>query len=233
MVKFKNNVLEFEPNKITDPSLWKYSDEYSVMATLMYFYPEKYWDLNHSDKPDLQYEDQIGIEVTQCLEDSYNKSIGEWTNYRLGKEGKSYSRCEKVISEQGGQLFEYGITHRVSDENTQMQPIRDRMDKKFLKLKDYRNKFLECSLAIILEEPVPSIPAKAIDYFCTKQKEYDYQFDNLIIITNRELIIFDYKSHLISKKVYTKEEARCFNYIGVMVVNELVSEPKDCMTRDF
>ena len=168
MVKFKNNVLEFEPDKITDPSLWKYSDEYKVMATLMYYYPNKYWNLVHSDKPDLQYTDLIGIEVTQCLEDSYNKSIGEWTNYRLGKNGKTYERCNKIISEQGGQLFEYGIIHRVSDERTQMEPIINRLDNKFKKLKEYRSLFKECSLAIILEEPVPSVPFKAINYFCKK-----------------------------------------------------------------
>lgn len=232
MVKFKNNVLEFKPDKITDPSLWKYSDEYNVMATLMYYYPNKYWNLVHSDKPDLQYTDLIGIEVTQCLEDSYNKSIGEWTNYRLGKNGKTYERCNKIISEQGGQLFEFGITHRVSDESTQMKPIINRLDNKFKKLKEYRSLFKECSLAIILEEPVPSVPSKAINYFCKKQEDSELKFDNLIIVTNQELIIFDYRTKMISKKIYSKEEKRCFDYIGVMVVNELVTEPKDCMTLE-
>ena len=37
---------------------------------------------------------------------------------------------------------------------------------------------------------------------------------------------------MISKKIYSKEEKRYFDYIGVMVVNELVTEPKDCMTLE-
>ena len=232
MVKFKNNVLKFESNKITDPSLWKYSDEYKVMATLMYYYPNKYWELLHADKPDLQLEKEIGIEVTQCLEDSYNKSIGEWTNYRLGKNGKTYERCEKIISQQGGHLFEFGITHRVSDEHTQMEPIKERMDKKYKKLKEYRSLFKECSLAIVLEEPVPPVLEKAIEYFCKKQEESEVKFDSLIIVTNREIVIYDYMTKTFSNRVYSNEERRCFDCIGVMVVNGIVSGPKDCMERE-
>ena len=49
-MNFSNKVKEFEPYFITDTSLWKYCDEYYVMAALMYFYPNKYFHLTHSDR---------------------------------------------------------------------------------------------------------------------------------------------------------------------------------------
>lgn len=232
MLDFSDAVKKFDPDFITDPSLWKYCDEYFVMAALIHYYPEKYKNLVHSDKPDIIIPRTIGIEVTKCLEDSYNKSIGEWTNYRMGKNGKSYDRCKSIIAEQGGKMDEFGIVHRMSDENTQFAPIAKAIDNKLSKLKTYRLSFKECCLAIILEEPIDSVPKKAVDYFEKKQSSADEKFDILIIISNRELMIYDYKTKLLSKRGISREEKRALDNIGIMIVNGLIPSIKDCFVSN-
>ena len=72
MLEFADCVKEFKPDHITDPEMQKYCFEYYVMAVLIYFYPDKYFNLAHSDKPDLILNDLIGIEVTNCFESNCN-----------------------------------------------------------------------------------------------------------------------------------------------------------------
>ena len=153
MVRFTKNVLDYKTGKIKDSCKWKYCDEYKVMAALMYFYPEKYWDLEHSDKPDLRLGNFIGIEVTRCNGEIPNKIIGLSTSYRLGKNGTTFEDTCKKIAKLGGELNEFSLFFPVIDEESQFIPIKKGIDNKFIKLKDYRFLFEECSLAILIDEP--------------------------------------------------------------------------------
>lgn len=225
---FSSIVKDFEPTEITDPSLWKYWDEYSVMLALMYYFPDQYSDLMHSDKPDLQIPDLIGIEVTQCLDEDYNASIGVWTAYNMGKNGQTLEKVKNKVSEHGGKLNDFFLLHKPATEETQMVPIRKGIDKKLSKLSEYRNLFKECCLAIILEEPIRTVPKLALDYFLKKQKESRYKFDKLIILTNRILIIYDYATNFVSRKDISNEDRRNIDYAAVMLVNGFLDDVKDC-----
>lgn len=227
MIDFIDEVKNFYPKEITDQSLWKYCEEFMVMATLIYLFPEKYFKLNHSDQPDLQLESEIGIEVTQCLEQKINKSIGVWTSYRANNK-VSFDKCEEKIKEQGGTLTSFGIIHAVSTEETQMVPIKAGIDKKTELLKKYRDKFKECSLAIILEEPIRTIPQKAIDYFKYVQSKYNEKFDSLIIIANRFVISYDLKLDHQIKIEYTRQEKNWFQNAGVLMVHKKFNKIQDC-----
>ena len=225
---FSSKVKDFEPTKITDPSLWKYCDEYSVMLALMYCFPDQYSDLMHSDKPDLQIPNLVGIEVTQCLDEDYNASIGELIAYNMGKNGKSLKKVKDKISEHGGELNDFCLIHKTATEETQMVPIRKGIDKKLSKLSEYRHQFKECCLAIILEEPIRTVPKLALDYFLKKQKESRYKFDKFIILTNRTLIIYNCATNFVSRKDITKEDKRNIDYAAVMLGNGFLDNVKDC-----
>lgn len=228
MLEFADCVKEFKPNHITDPEMQKYCSEYYVMAALMYFYPDKYFNLAHSDKPDLILNDLIGIEVTTCFEEKFNKIIGIWNNYRLDKNGMTFEKCQKKIAEQGGAMDEFGVDHNMSDESTQFVPIVKAIDSKLAKLPEYRTKYKECSLAIILSEPVDTIPKKTIEYFKEKQKNLDDKFDSIIIIANHFLIIYNYKNDTFTHRIITIEESRYLDNIGTMVANKNVPSIKKC-----
>lgn len=227
-VDFSEKVNSFQPDNITEPSLWKYCDEYLVMSTLIYFFYEKYSELRHADIPDLQLSNEIGIEVTNGLEDSRNKSIGEWTNCRMEKKGKTIEKCKKIIEKQGGKLFNFGIFFKTSDENSQMLYIKKRIDSKLKKLPSYRDNFNECYLAIVLEEPFQNIYQKAIDYFIEKQAKSECQFDKLIILSNSCLFIYDYHTKLKNKKNISKYEKEKLDLIGVMIVNGYEKDVLNC-----
>ena len=162
------------------------------------------------------------------MEESYNQSIGEWTNYRLGKNGKTYEKCEEKISSLGGKLFKDGIAHKSSDEQSELEPIVKAINNKIGKLHFYREKFKECSLAIILEHPIFSVYKKAIDYFDLVQSKSNVKFDSLIIVSCKKIFIYDYKSKIIFEQSITKEEYRCLSNIGVMIVNKLIPSINDC-----
>ena len=229
MIDFSDYIKTFEPTFITEPSLWKICDEYRVMAALMYFFPDEFFELKHSDKPDLQLSNVYGIEVTKCTEDSYNRSIGEWTNYRMGKNGSSFEKCKKVIDEEGGQLWGDGmITHAVSDQYTQMKAIRAGINKKILKLKTYKEKFEKCALAIILEEPVPPVINLTIEFFNKIQEGHELKFDELLIVMNYSLIRYNAIKNEITEKVFSRSESRCLSNIDVIMGNGLLKDIKEC-----
>jgi len=225
---FSKVVKTFEPSFITNPELWKISEEYTIMAALMFYYPDEFKDLEHSDSPDLHIGNSLGIEVTKCLEKGYNISIGNWTNFRMGKKGKTFEKCKKIISNQGGELTDFGIIHKVSDERTQMVPIRECINNKISKIKEYNKKYKKCYLAIMLEEPVPTVPQLAIDYFVTAQNENINQYQKLIIFCNRMIMIYDYETNTVDKKEISSDNGRYLSYIGVLIVNKLVNSIYDC-----
>jgi len=221
-MKFNKELLYFD-GKITHSSLLKYCDEYFVMSALMYFWPERYFKLQHSDKPDLQIKNEIGIEVTRGTDPKQSKAINEWCNCRAGVNGKSYKKCKEIVEkEYGGKLTDIGIEHPSKDNEEQFSPIKCVINKKFLKLKNYRNNFKECELAVILEEPLPDILEETVAYFRYKQKNDVIKFDNLIIVCNR-FIINNGKIFKVSE-----EENTYFQLIGIKLAKGEVTDIKEC-----
>lgn len=231
-LRFSNIILSFQSIGITDTSLWKYCYEYFVMAALIYFFPERYYNLMHFDKPDLIIGSEIGIEVTQCLNNSYNKSIGEWTNYRMGKPGKTKERCSRIIEKEGGELTDFGLMHRLQDKESQLIPVKNGIDSKMSKLPSYIDRFKECELAIILEEPLPEVIDLAIEFFTEKQNEKEPKFDRLIVLSNTSLVIFDYEYKETNIFTITKEENILLQNASIMIVNKKIKDIKECFVID-
>lgn len=60
-------------------------DEYLAKTILERCFPEKFFDLQISDKPDLRYGTQIGIEVTNCMPTRVAEAFNLW--HRVAKQG--------------------------------------------------------------------------------------------------------------------------------------------------
>lgn len=61
-------------------------NEYFAKIVLERCFPEKFSDLQISDKPDLRYKTQIGIEVTNCMPTRVAEAFKLW--YRVAEQGQ-------------------------------------------------------------------------------------------------------------------------------------------------
>ena len=220
----KNTYIDF----IKYTSKRKYCDEIAVMALLIHFFPDKFYNLKHSDKPDLQIENLIRIEVTSGLHKSYNSSIGEFTNYRLGKNGKAEAKLKKKIEQNGGEYIDNCIFHKSLSVEDQLIPIRNCINNKLKKLSSYRDKYEECILTIILEVPLPGVISEAISYFANQQDNALIKFDSIILITNSYLYFYNYKTRIFNFQFVEKKEKKLCDVIGVLAANEKIKSVKEC-----
>lgn len=225
---FKKIVENFEPQEITKMSLWKYSDECDALAALKFYFPDKYKNLIHSDSPDLQDGNKIGIEVTQANGETYNKTIGEWTDYRTKGNVESLNKVREIVEQKGGYVFEDGaIFHGARGIEDDFADAKNVIDKKIKKLSKYRNKFSECDLLILMESPLDGLFKLATNYLLDKQNNCVYKYDKLLILTCSELYSYDFKTK--KEETITIEPAAksCIFMVGVMVVNGFLKDVDD------
>lgn len=83
------------------PSILKHSQEYRVLATLRYVYPEKFDAMTTSEAPDLQDStNSTGIEVTAAVKEDDMKVSRAFSELNQGKP-KDIAKRKKIIESSG------------------------------------------------------------------------------------------------------------------------------------
>lgn len=180
-------------------------DEYLAKTILERCFPEKFFDLQISDKPDLRYGTQIGIEVTNCMPTRVAEAFKLWN--RVAEQGQ---QTPPRIFERLEQLDEVQL---VDDELIWMQGMYsqdelidfyDAVEKKVERLNstkanyepmDTYELFLN-SFIIIPRWKIEEVLVRLRD-INSKPKKYRY----IYLITNeKKLLIFDMINHTLAVK---------------------------------
>ena len=155
--------------------------EFVSLEVLKYMYPDKYYNLQLVDKPDLQDKDNlIGVEVVEAVSNRIAQIDGEFYNYRFGKQLQyEKEKCIEKLKKNGALLDEYGITYPVQNSIDELEILKHAVVKKLEKFDNYdpkghsysttllnRKKGTACPICAM--ERHTSFPEKAIFYYIKK-----------------------------------------------------------------
>lgn len=204
-----------------EPSILKHSQEYRVLATLRYVYPEKFDAMITGETPDLQDStNSTGIEVTVAVKEDDMKVSRTFSEMNQGKD-KDIEKHENII-ESSGYSFIYlkGEKIAISTFGTaigEKYSFQHSVLRKTKKLHQYRTNFKRIGLAILLPE-IPTTYAE--DHFSKwvfeLLRDTENQFDFCYVISHRFCVYCDVQTGIFEKKELAQEESRLLSTIGRM-----------------
>lgn len=198
--------------KFTTPikaELQKHQQEYRVLATLRYLFPNRFEKMITGESPDLHdSENNIGIEVTSAVNWKDMRASREFANFKY--RNKNIEKYKQAIASSG-----YSFTH-IQDSivgistfgTTDGEKIffQESIQRKLNKLQKYKVKFNKIGLAVILPE-IPTLNAE--EHFCEwiaeEFERSDALFDFVYVISHRFCIYYDVHNKL-SRKLELKSE---------------------------
>ncbi len=96
-------------------NLLKHSQEYRVLATLRYLFPQKYKNMNTGESPDLQdLESGIGIEVTAAVREDDMKATCAFSKLHRASSNRETEKYKRIIRSCTNSLksFKQGVKGR-------------------------------------------------------------------------------------------------------------------------
>lgn len=204
-----------------EPSILKHSQEYRVLATLRYVYPEKFDAMITGETPDLQ--DSIsstGIEVTAAVKADDMKVSRTFSELNQGKP-KDIEKRKNIIKSSGYSFVPLkGENVVISTSGTadgEKSFFQESILRKAKKIQQYRTNFKRIGLAILLPE-IPTTYAE--DHFSKWIFELlidaENQFDFCYVISHRFCLYCDVQTGTSEKKELAQEESRLLSTIGRM-----------------
>lgn len=210
--------MKIDTNKIknkrfTTPiesELQKHSQEYRVLATLRYLYPNRFENMITSESPDLQdKENGIGIEVTAAVDWRDMRASREFAN--LQQKDVNTEKHEKAIVSSGYSIFSLKenwvaiCTSGTSDGEKFF--FQESIRKKIKYLQRYKTEFKKIGLAVILPE-IPTSDAEA--HFCEWIAEVfgksSTVFDFVYVLSHRFCIFYDVQEDVVEKRTINETE---------------------------
>lgn len=202
--------------------LLKHSQEYRVLATLRYLFPEKYNKMTCGESPDLQDSEKgIGIEVTVAAREDDMKATSDFSKLHQMSSNRDIEKYKSKIESSGhtlipicGKKFAMCATGTSHGEKHFFQ---NSIRKKKTKLQRYRNNFGLLGLAIVLPE-IPTSEAEScfVDWICEVFQEDDILFDFVYVLSHRFCIFYDLQANRSSKWTFSSEENRLLCAIARM-----------------
>ena len=174
--------------------------EYFAYLVLKRCYSEHYDDLLLDDAPDLQMPDKsVGIEVTVAVSKQTAQIDGEFTNYRVGKQGaEAKERCKQIIEHNGGKIDPLGLTYPVQTLKGEQAIFRAAIQNKMKKLASYRRKgFAQVGLFMLYEEmPLPpgNVQRDWLQMFDDAQEGYGDKYDFLYFCYPDALLTYHFST---------------------------------------
>ncbi len=200
-------------------------DEYFAKVVLEKCFPEKFFDLQILDKPDLRCGNEIGIEVTNSMPTRVAEAFNLW--HRVAKQGE---QTPPRILERLQQLDEVQL---VDDEliwmqgmysQEELEDFHDAVEKKVEKLNSEKANYAIMETYELFINSFIMIPAWLINVAIKRLQNINSKpkkFDNIYLITNeKKLLIFDISNNTLKVKyLYSyldrmAEEAKVI-YLGV------------------
>ena len=206
----------------------KRAQEYRVLATLRYLFPEEFIKMITDEAPDLQdCENGRGIEVTSAVKESDMKVSRAFSELYQGIQENIEHNKEIIVS--NGYSF-INITNdkvalsSMGTADGEKCFFQQSIQRKIKKLPRYREKFKEIGLAIIL----PEIPTSyAEEHFCEWISEIlgnaTEKFDFVYVISHRFCIYYNVQDCLSMKYKITSEESRLITTLARMTAEKELS----------
>lgn len=202
--------------------LLKHSQEYRVLATLRYLFPQKYNEMALGESPDLQdCGNGIGIEVTVAIRENDMKATSAFSKLHQASSNRDIEKYKRIIKSSdhtlvsicGGKFAMCATGTSDGEKNFFQNSIR----KKKTKLQQYRNNFRLMGLAIILPD-IPTSEAENcfVDWSREVFQEDANSFDFVYILSHRFCISYDVQANHSSKQMFTNEESRLLCTIARM-----------------
>lgn len=214
--------------------LLKHSQEHWILATLRYFFPQKYNTISIGESPDLQdHENGIGIEVTAAVREDDMKATRAFSKLHQASSNKDVEKFKRIIELSAhtldsmcGEIPALCTTGTSDGEKHTLQNI---IRKKKTKLQQYRENFKVLGLAIVLPE-IPTLDSEnhLVDWIREVFQEDDYRFDFVYVISHRFCIYYDLQTDCSCKKAISREEDRLLRTIARMTAEgELSLEDRE------
>ena len=193
-------VKKYHNTHSKDSNIIKYACEYRVLATLRYFYPKEYENMEHSDSPDLQDKsNKMGIEVINAIssKDAEATSLFSKMKNSAPKQNQKLKnvikKCDYTFSLIEDDKYSIGKTGTGDGEKIVFQ---ESIRKKLNKLHLYKTKFAKVGLAILLPEPPTSFAEEhCIEWILEAIEDSKNTFDIFYVISHRFCITFDFQNN--------------------------------------
>ena len=168
--------------------------EFVSLEVLKYMYPDKYYNLQLVDKPDLQDKDNlIGVEVIEAVSNRIAQIDGEFYNYRFGKQLQyEKEKCIEKLKKNGALLDEYGITYPVQNSIDELEILKHAVVKKLEKFDNYDpNYYKSLDLFVMYTAYLMPHSDKQLDKFFEHiAQENSRRFDTIFIFSGGVLITY-------------------------------------------
>lgn len=203
------------------PSLLKYSQEYRVLATLRYLFPEKFEAMIRGETPDLQDSiNRIGIEVTVAVKEDDMKASRAFYELNQG-EAKEIEKNEKIIKECGYSFTtiknERDLIYTFGTADGEKYYFQESIRRKTKKLQQYRTNFKRIGLAILLTEIPTAYAENHLSEWISQAFDMsENMFDFVYVISHRFCLYYDTKEKITRKHLLNKDENSRLATIGRM-----------------
>ena len=194
------------------PELLKYSQEYRVLATLRYLFPQEFDNLVTRDAPDLQDKEKgIGIEVTMAANSKDTQAARLFSELSLAQPIKAPSLLIKEIESLGYTVQDcHGVRRLVksgSISSNDETVFKESIKKKSRKMQKYKSAFPRVGLAILLTEiPARETENNLIQWIEQVDGEIKPTFDFFFVISERFCLYYEPETNISKKRSITREE---------------------------
>ena len=216
---FAEEVNPWEKRPAIKPKIQKLSQEYRVLATLRYLYPEKYDSLIKDESPDLQdSENSVGIEVTISDAESEVKTSRYFDHYCNPLTPERKENDKQSLEALGNSVSESNRLWKAGGQTKGIEiHFKENIRKKYDKVPKYRAKFNKLGLAVLmLEIPSRETEYSIIDWIKQIILEDGNYFDFFYVISHRFCIYYKPSNSLYSKHDITKDADIRLSAIGRM-----------------
>ena len=205
--------------KDIQPQTLKHSQEYRVLATLRYLYPQEFNTVIPGESPDLQdYVNGVGIEVTASVTENDMRAMRSFS--RLHQENsRDVHEHLRRIADSGYTLNHFGNNRfsisRPGTADGEKAIFQQSIQRKIEKLQRYRENFRILGLAIILPDPPTSYAESHYkEWISELADENNIFFDFIFVISNRFCIRFGIHENTVEKLPLTATEKETLAIIG-------------------
>lgn len=178
-------------------------DEYFAKVILESCYPKRFTDLQISDKPDLRFGNEIGIEVTNCMPKKVAEAVNLW--HRVAKQGEQtppriLERLEQlkdtVHLEDNNLVWEQGSYVNDDIDNSPIKGFVNAVASKVERLNSANANYTEMkSYDLFVNSFIDISSVNQIYALSARIKmlnDKPKKFDNIYLITsNQKLFVFD------------------------------------------
>ena len=203
------------------PSILKHLQEYRVLATLRYVYPEKFDAMTTGEAPDLQDStNSTGIEVTAAVKEDDMKVSRAFSELNQGKP-KDIAKRKKII-ESSGYSFVPLKDEKVAISTSgtadgEKYFFQQSILRKTKKLQQYRTNFTRIGLAILLPEIPTSYAENHLSEWISEMfDESANLFDFVYVISHRFCLYYDTQAKSTEKHSLIQDESWLLATIGRM-----------------